>query len=441
MKSKGKYIIAVVGILGILGILAAVLWRDRETEYGDTYVEGVDSQYLYQYGMVQANSGIQRGNGVVYVAVGDFLYYMDEKTHTILPLCNRVDCMHDKEETEEKRKECMAYMEDGMGLSYNDGWLYYTYWGTDYENTASIGAEKSVLYRIRDDGSKKEMITEWKEGGLPEWLIHRGCIYYIKQTYEIMDKDADTMDSQTADEEDLLDYQSMTEEEELADYQFMEEKVRTIHQVMYVDLNDPLKTEHLIYQSEEGKTMFGASFLRAYGNHVYFNVTYVTEDDYQSENRLYTYDIQTEELTLLGNSMHVIGFQKDQLLYLGGNGEEGTSLYRSGLRGENPEILCPDIPEGVQVMSDDKYIYKSNLLFAMLGFIDEEPYQVKCDSEGKELMQFSYPIYTMMDPMLGSSDCMYYKEENEKGFTVMHWDKETVDAEGVAVFQEYRYEY
>ena len=116
--------------------------------------------------------------------MGDFVYYCDFETQTLIALCNRPDCLHDKETDSEKRSECTAYVAYG---SVNDGLQYYD--GKLYANASSVYfdterdadyREKEYLLELALDGSSREQIDYQMENAY-SFAFHRGSLYYISR--------------------------------------------------------------------------------------------------------------------------------------------------------------------------------------------------------------------------------------------------------------------
>ncbi len=67
----------------------------------DSYIEGSDFQYMRQ-GDTDWEPQMQRGEKGYYFRQGEFVYYLDDGTGLLLPLCNKVDCLHDREKDMER---------------------------------------------------------------------------------------------------------------------------------------------------------------------------------------------------------------------------------------------------------------------------------------------------------------------------------------------------
>lgn len=160
--------------------------------YDDTFsVEstGIDSfdsetDWDWSYQTSHTVSAFAKGPKGYYVRLGDFVYYCDFETQTLIALCNRPDCLHDKETDSEKRSECTAYVAYG---SVNDGLQYYD--GKLYANTSSVYfdterdadyREKEYLLELAPDGSSREQMDYQMENAY-SFAFHRGSLYYISR--------------------------------------------------------------------------------------------------------------------------------------------------------------------------------------------------------------------------------------------------------------------
>lgn len=83
----------------------------RKTEWSssvDSFVEETDYQYQYVYGGSMGGY-IARAKDTMYFKIGSYIYQMDEQTEILMPLCNKPNCLHDKETNDERIEECYAY--------------------------------------------------------------------------------------------------------------------------------------------------------------------------------------------------------------------------------------------------------------------------------------------------------------------------------------------
>ena len=122
----------------------------------------LEKDWNWSYQTAHTVSAFARGPKGYYVRLGDFVYYCDFETQTLIALCNRPDCLHNKETDSKKRSECTAYVAYG---SVNDGLQYYD--GKLYANASSVYFDKDInadyrekeyLLELAPDGSSREQV-------------------------------------------------------------------------------------------------------------------------------------------------------------------------------------------------------------------------------------------------------------------------------------------
>ncbi len=134
MKKLLFYVSAFILLLGITGC-------GRKNYLPDTYVEESDFQYMRQ-GSMDLQPDMQKGEKGYYFRHDAFIYYLDEETEKLLPLCNRVDCLHDMETEPARYETCNAYVQPyggqscSTGFEYYKGYLYYI--AQSYEGMETI---------------------------------------------------------------------------------------------------------------------------------------------------------------------------------------------------------------------------------------------------------------------------------------------------------------
>lgn len=137
----------------------------------NSYIPNSDHQYM------QVGSGaatVQQTEDGCYVIRNGYLYYIEEGTDILLPLCSKADCLHDKEakipllhtkkEEQERLDKCNACVDamemDDATICYSDGYLYCL---NPIARIEGIGYMLPALYRCAPDGSQKELIRYWSE--------------------------------------------------------------------------------------------------------------------------------------------------------------------------------------------------------------------------------------------------------------------------------------
>ena len=144
----------------------------------------LEKDWNWSYQTAHTVSAFARGPKGYYVRLGDFVYYCDFETQTLIALCNRPDCLHNKETDSKKRSECTAYVAYG---SVNDGLQYYD--GKLYANASSVYFDKDInadyrekeyLLELAPDGSSREQVDYHIENAY-SFAFHHGSLYYISR--------------------------------------------------------------------------------------------------------------------------------------------------------------------------------------------------------------------------------------------------------------------
>lgn len=148
----------------------------QEVKKNSVYKE--DYQSTYKTGVTFWRHCQSDGQGQYFNHNG-FLYYHNEKTGTFAPVCQKVNCLHDREPDQEKRRECNACLSDQLvydkngdvifndceQIQYYDGYIYY-----------AVG---NCMYRVKKDGSKKDCVLKRPDRKeIESFLLHRGYLYY-----------------------------------------------------------------------------------------------------------------------------------------------------------------------------------------------------------------------------------------------------------------------
>ncbi len=412
MKKRFKLVLLIM-------VLMMLFTACRKETLPDTYIEGQDYQYMQTGGFVNA-ANIQKGeNGVYYVAAGNYIYYMDETSDILLPLCNKADCLHDKETDLEKISSCNAYISGPQAIlciSYYDGNIYYL--ECDY----GLGSDE--LYRLSADGSQKELVYQWEEGVfVDKWMIHRGVFYYTDYVLTTLE-DPDT-----------------GEEEMWQLYTFSE-----------LPLTGVVKKPSVLYSQTEdlsGYWVQGFGDPHAYGNYVYLNVRAYEDVDVElTVENVYEYQLYKEyvfnvntkkmtELTIEGienyqqaqnngmfwNDRVIFGvFDKRQGYLAPGN------IYIADLDGSNVEIFMEDVPQGHTVYTDGKYLYLTNDITVSMEY-EEGPKTYWVYDENLELVDWYTISYDRFWPRpMGDKDVQYVMMTNSETdeFSILKWEKDNI---------------
>lgn len=405
MKKLLFYVSAFILLLGITGC-------GRKNYLPDTYVEESDFQYMRQ-GSMDLQPDMQKGEKGYYFRHDAFIYYLDEETEKLLPLCNRVDCLHDMETEPARYETCNAYVQPyggqscSTGFEYYKGYLYYI--AQSYEGMETI----LTLYRLSEDGAEKEQIYQWKEVYIMDWMIHRGIFYYSEGIFE----------------------ESDSEDEVVEEYFF----------VKAIDLTKVVKRPKTIFEpSREEIDYMGIQWLTAYGNYLYFLVT----GNGAGYEKVHIYNIKNgnvSELALEGHEEENISsvvFWQDHILFsldvFDVNDMEYSSFtpktwYMANLDGSNSQVFMEDVLSGYSFRSDGEYLYVTNSFIVTRDELGLMEYNEKktfwvYDKEKQLVDTFLLPdeIKDLGLPPIGDPQrmCTVYKDDTEWG--VLYWDKSQI---------------
>lgn len=151
----------------ILGIVCcSVACGKKEEDLGDRYILGEDNQYYFS-----REGKMTESEENIYFASGQYIYVKDKKGGEATVLCDKPDCLHDKETDWQKKNECNAYYGMPMSIQYYRNHLYIL---SNELNEA--GQEVSIVFEMGTGGDERKKILEPKELML-DMMVHRGYIY------------------------------------------------------------------------------------------------------------------------------------------------------------------------------------------------------------------------------------------------------------------------
>lgn len=393
-------------------------------ETRDTYIEGTDFQYQYFNSSTYIGTEA-KGEDCTYFVVGSYVYQLDNETQTMTPLCNKSNCLHDKEADENRVSDCNAYLEetDDVGIAYMDGYVYSV---TEEWKDNDIC---NVLYKISADGAVREKVYQWSAAVVESWCLHRNVLYYIEHTYGKENKE--------------------------------------FYKVKKLDLGGITKAEpKVIYEPAEDITVFAFDTLQAYGNHLYINVNGVKTEDVEkvagkdwakySYDKTFEYNLQNGTLSEIQvpnqtdtEQVSRVAFWQDKLLICAMDcakiHEYDTTnhVYIADLDGRNATVLMKDMPSYRQYSSDGTYLYVSDCPEALDRIYSDSDYQYNINHNVEVEYNFTVNIDVydkdmelvdrMQSPIksfptelpYGSGDRMYVLEHNGDGerFSILYWDK------------------
>lgn len=389
--------------IGVI-VLTLIMTGCGQANLGNSYNEGTDHQYMYDERIGFLHKQAKGENGYFFYH-DNFLYYRDSMTEEFIPLCNRVDCLHDEETDMERRVTCNAYVgyETGsdypadVGISYYDGYLYFI-----AEDTPS----HSCLQRIKEDGTNREKVYDFGDAVLYGWCIHRGALYYSEQTYT-------------------------TEE---------------IFKINKLTLSGKKKLETIYEPDRDNVTVYSlGARITAYGDYVFFSSVGTkgnSQDEITQENYAdyafdltYAYNLENGELseikapdTQKNTYLGQVSFWKEHLVFVENTwGEDWTgksNLYIADLDGQNAEKLL-ETEGGMYVDSDGTYLYLNNEGRYSAGVDEAQRYWVYGDNmELVDSFQVSRPRFNSMP--VGDENGLCYCADDENVWRLIQFDKSDI---------------
>ena len=396
-----------------LCIILAVLCLTAcgKEELGDTYVEGMDHQYMLK-AIDSFERNQARGENGYFFKLGKYVYYLPDGTDTLVPLCSKVDCMHTDEVDKEKYAMCDAYFTGKAGsggIAYQDGYLYL--FCTEFEEEPC-----QSLYRIKEDGAGKELIYQWEDHTIHQWCIHRGDFFYVEDVYYEDEETKEVIEEINVKKIPLDSYRRPMPE--------------------------------TVYEKPEGIELIMVEELKAYGNYLYFLVTGSTgtDKDIMGENWLdYFYSShaavnlstgEQSEIAVPGADsavcVQLATFWQDKVVYQGYDfaDEQGLQakghVYMSDLDGGNPEVILEDVPQGTRLIADEDYLYLANTAFVIREGEERQIYQVY-DKEMQLVDSIGIPYTSPKDREIGYAEGFYYlKNISDDKIALVYFDKSTI---------------
>ncbi len=383
--------IAAFGLAVLLLCLLTACGGKNTGPLPDTYVPGADYQLYLSSNTNQTRRNVAEGDGVIYLYHGNYVYYLDEGTGVILPLCSKADCLHNKETDPELIEKCNAYVGESS-IQYCNGYLYAL-------RKIGIFQDHCILQRIADDGSRKDILYEWGSSEtILYWAVHRDMLYYKKEMYN----------AGTAG-------------------------VRTLETVWSMDLKASNPEPELLFDPStlqaDSAAMAGDDLL-PYGNHLYIDYTLTRDRDdaFSTENQfdymrmgVMVYDITTGEfsemqLPDLPYGAYVMGVEsvwKDRVIvnpyHVGEDDLAPVMQYTASLDGTDVQPLM-EAPNMSLISADGKYLYVTNA-------IDRETadtYHDVYDENGNKVDTFKVPTFFNTSMPVGTSQRVISVFESSK---------------------------
>lgn len=413
MRYLKRLIVSVCLVL----IIGNITGCSKNIDYGEVYNYETDYQYSYNCSVVSWRDIQSDGTGQ-YIYKNNYIYYYDMNSKTFAPLCNKANCLHDKETEDNKKTECNAYASEGAydygnvintntNIQYYDGYIYYV--------------RANSLYRVKKDGSKKDKIfTSEEELPVNYWLLHRGVFYY-----------------------------------ETEPFYYGEDKTTQIYTkcvLKALDISDRMKEKNaeIVFESDEEHTGIGFGPIAAYKDYLSFSYNanqkdYVStsNEDWLVHNNSYTYlyNVKTKDLSLIQipegySETTVVGgmyFLDDKILVrLYDNLEDETytmPIYSINYDMTDEKIwLDDDIPQDMEIQVYDDYVILFDLDYQFFIKDNQENCNYTIYSKDAEKMsEYVCPTYGSVDNRgFGPDGIQVLFEENDNTCNIYELDIDNI---------------
>lgn len=409
----------VLTIIFSIIITLAFMGCGKKENYKDMYIEGTDYQYMFQ-NIDRFTPEQAKGKNGYYMLWENYIYCINKENKTISVVCGKPDCLHQLETNKERCKECNGYVNSAdnaavpVGISCYDGNLFFI-----TEESTDNMENNFKLYRLSEDGTEKEVIKSWdKSTVIEQWIIHRGRLYYVEESYV---KNKDTHITKSL-------------------------KLKSI-------LLDHPKEETTIYIPKKDLAIDFVGWIQAYGKHLYFEVEgyttdkdIVTNDNYEKYlyMKTYEYDLETKIQHEIqpkdGGYVQRVTFWNGKLLTHPWKAHQDygseSAYYLTELDGTNPVLYKKDGKFGEQSFSDGKYLYINNSLL-LLDKDATEIYQVY-DKDLNLVDTMKFPFRGFGNPPIGDQDLMLFtiqENENENVCDIEYLDKNNIGKHNGEIFK------
>lgn len=370
MKKSLTFILSII----LCAMVFAGCSATANIDYTDTYIFGQDSQESYI-----------RYESSLYYAADDssyyffnpdnrFLYVIDKSKHICRPLCNKSDCLHDKEISYKNQKKCNAYIDTEYEcMVYNDGYIYCMD-EAEVEDKDGIYRLSAEIIKISTDGSKRETVYATSDYSIRRLKIHRGYMYFEGV---IIESDGTAVGSNKA--------------------------------LFRLPLTGGEPEELLSCYKNQDAFIIDTRF---YGNHIFIEVAY------KGENKIINYDLTTdtyidtsEKLTHESESLFTIF--NDKLIF-----ESGNIIYECDFDGGNERkiIDCKKKLGGYQYY----FPYTNDgehLIISPADDFNSSDKVIFCDKD-YNIEVHTLPIKFRAEIGFDKNAFIYYDEENSSLYLV-----------------------
>ena len=363
-------------ILPIL-LLAGCNGSPPEEDLGEDYIMGTDQQYYFSpiFGHM-----CESEDSYYCLQSNWYLYMKDKKTGETAIMCNKPDCLHDKEDDYARQMECNAYFIGCWAVNYYQGKLY-IHALVDGEN---IGENYSVVYEMDTTGSTRKEIYRSKEQ-IDAMIVHRGYLYLSFSDFKLFDS--------TYEENPEL----------LEDCKC---------EVVRVPINNPSQKPEIIWEETEKPCQINAMF--AYGNRIYMLITSDEVPGFQVYN-IQDKSVYVPEVSITGSSIPVVG---DHLVGATEGLPPDKKVYQTDMDGNVEKEL--DLPSMGTMFCNGTYLVSDNKLDIAIDQAEPKDRAIRIyDTDYKFIREINLGEDAMSP--IGINDKYYFYEKVGEGDVYDIW--------------------
>lgn len=372
-----KIRILAIAVIFIMG--NTIIGCSKQQEYSSEYDFNTDDQYSYTTDITSWRKYQSDGNGQ-YILMNNYIYYYNNETEKLTPLCDKANCLHDMETDKTRRKDCNAYidrnLEDDEILQYDSEYKYIQYYEGDIYY--SLG---SSIYCVSKNGSSKKKIYTVDSKRIVAWMIHRGKLYY-----------------------------------EVEEHYYEGENVYSKAILSQVDMGSSMKEKNAItiFETSEDTNLQAFGQLRAYKDKLVFSAICISRDFEMSDNeswlqaireKNYIYDcdagkiseIETPEKQSDTDAIGSIVFLNDKMLIKKydnmQDAEYKTNIYSMDYDTKEVEVWLEGVAQDSGIKTYNDYVVIDDASIQYFEHDNMNSCNVEIySSEGKKISNFEYEL-------------------------------------------------
>lgn len=368
-----------ITVIVIVFVLITTAMGCTKKDYSGEYNYETDAQYSYDNNITSWKKYQSDGNGQ-YILMNNYIYYYNNETKQLNPLCDKANCLHDMETDSTRREECNAYIDKvswGEENSVDPGYKFIQYYeGSIYY---TIGSD---VYRVSREGTtKKKVFTTENGNAIISWLIHRGKLYY-----------------------------------EMEEYSAEGDNIYARGVLKQIDIRDSMKETDakVIFETDKGLNMHSFGQLQAYKNQLFFSTDCFSKDFQMTDNEswikagihtYYVYYMDTDQVSVMEvpdcqsdtDGIGSIAFLKDKMLIKKydnmQDAEYKTAIYSMDYDTKETTVWLDDVAQDSGMMAYDNYVIIDNADIQYFKYDNQNSCNVEIyDSDAQKLSEFEYGI-------------------------------------------------